>query len=63
MHIGTPRTLRHAAGWQHNPELVDHDPATGGGVAEGDPVERVVVVEEPAVPDHVGELDADPVVG
>lgn len=63
MNIGTPRTLRHAAGWQHNPELADHDATSGRDAADHDPVERVVVVEEPAVPDHVGELDADPFVG
>lgn len=60
MNIGTPRTLLHAARLRANPEidyeaLADREPAQ-----EADPVERVVVVQEPVVPDHIGELAGEP---
>lgn len=56
MNLGTPRMLMHAAGLRHNPELDQHEPSP-----QHDPVERTVVVDEPAVPDHVGDLAGEPV--
>ena len=54
MHIGTPRTMRHAGAWTRNPELVDDEPTTNH-----DPVERIVIVDEAAIPDDPGELVAE----
>lgn len=55
MNLGTPRMLLHAAGLRHNPELDHHEPSP-----QHDPVERTVIVDEPAVPDHVGGLAGEP---
>lgn len=55
MNLGTPRTLMHAAGLRHNPELDHHEPSP-----QHDPVERTVIVDEPAVPTHVGDLVGEP---
>lgn len=51
MHLGTPRMLLHAAGLPRNPEVERQDP-----LQQLDPVERTVIVDETAVPDHAGEL-------
>lgn len=51
MYLGTPRMLLYAAGLHRNPEVDHQDPTQ-----QLDPVERTVIVDEPAVPDHVGEL-------
>lgn len=56
MNLGAPRMLLHAAGVRHNPELDHHQPSQ-----QPDPVERTVVVDEPTVPDHVGDLAGEPV--
>ncbi len=55
MNLGTPRMLMHAARLRHNPELDHHELSP-----EHDPVERTVIVDEPAVPDHVGDLAGEP---
>lgn len=56
MYLGPPRMLLHAPRLRRNPE-VDHQEPT----PQLDPVERTVVVDEPAVPDHLGELIGEPV--
>lgn len=51
MHLGPPRRLLYAAGLPRNPEVDHQDPTQ-----QHDPIERTIVVDEPAVPDHVGDL-------
>lgn len=55
MNLGTPRMLMHAARLRHNPELDQHEPSP-----QHDPVERTVIVDESAIPDHAGDLVGEP---
>lgn len=57
MQLGTPHTLVHAAHPQAAPPP-DRDAAEAPAVtpATAEPVERVIVVQEPDLPDHVGDL-------
>lgn len=55
MNLGTPRRLLHAARLDRNPELDHHEPTP-----QHDPVERTVIVDEPAIPNHLGELEGEP---
>lgn len=55
MNLGTPRKLMHVAAAGNRP-APDHDDAT----PQADSVERILVVEEPAVPDDVADLDGGP---
>lgn len=55
MNLGTPRRLIRAAGPRRAAAPEAHDPAP-----RPDPVERVVVVDEPAVPNHPGHDEGAP---